>query len=143
MCLLRIEGAELAALIADIRVVDMLIAHIVGAIAVQALADDIGQIANRRQIGGFVEANAILIRKSLLRHDFRIDVHQVASDIAFGATVDRRTCLSLQHCHCGTSHPPGTGVVDHGGLVGRFVCFFTTFVFSIPSVPQKCKRVSL
>ena len=45
--LLRIERAELAPLIADVGVVDMLVTNVVGIVAVPGFADDIGERTDR------------------------------------------------------------------------------------------------
>ena len=44
--LLGIKGAEFAALVTDVRIVDVLIADVVGPVAVQAFADDVGHVAD-------------------------------------------------------------------------------------------------
>ncbi len=70
---LAVEGAELAGEGADVGVVDVAIAIVVNAIAVQAGADMMGEAAERVEVAGGVEGEAVGVGEGGLREDFRRD----------------------------------------------------------------------
>ena len=57
------EGAEAAAADADVGVVDVLVDHVVGQVAVPPLPVQVGQASHRQQIGAPVEGQAVLRRQ--------------------------------------------------------------------------------
>ena len=73
------EGAELAAQDADVGVVEIEIEDVGGDVAVLALADVIGEVAERVEVLDGVEAQAFLIGEALRGEDFFGDVGQAVA----------------------------------------------------------------
>ncbi len=80
-----VKRAELAELVADVGVVDVLIADIVRFVAVQPFAHDVGKVAHCAQARRMVQPNAIFIRQAFLIGNLDVNVHQVRADIALHA----------------------------------------------------------
>src|SRR5206468_3538927 len=97
--LFGVERAEFAELIADVGVVDMLVADVIGSVAVQTLADDIGKIADGREVGRLIEADGVLIIQALPRFHFVVDIHQVPPDITLGPRTGTVGWLRLEGSH--------------------------------------------
>ena len=72
--LLRVKRAELAALVADIRVVDVLIAHIERIVAVLGLTDKVCQSADIGEAWMLPQADAIIKAQALTFHHFCVNV---------------------------------------------------------------------
>jgi hypothetical protein len=67
LALLPVEGAEHAVVLADVRVVDVAVLQVVGDVAVQALAHRVRGPAERVQVRGLEEAEAVLEGEPLAR----------------------------------------------------------------------------
>jgi hypothetical protein len=61
----RVERAKLAELVANVRVIDVLVAHVVGFVPVSALPHEVGKITHAREVRAFIEAHPILKREPL------------------------------------------------------------------------------
>ena len=75
------ERAELARLPqhADVRVVDVAVHVVVGAVPVQALSGDVRQVADGVDVLGFIEAHALLESEAQPRFDFFENIAQRAA----------------------------------------------------------------
>ena len=71
---LDVKGAELTELVADVGVIDVLVAHVVCGPAAFALADDIGQIAQDGQLVAGVQAQAVVQAQALAGQHFVVDI---------------------------------------------------------------------
>lgn len=79
-----VEAAELAEFVADVRVIDMLVADEVGTGPVASFADDVGEVADGGEVGVLVEPDAVFEGEAFLVLDFLINVEEVLSDDSFG-----------------------------------------------------------
>ena len=69
-----VKGTEEAAFVADVGVVQVLVTHEVDPFAVHALANEISQVADGRQVAVPVQPSPVVGRKPLARHDFPVYV---------------------------------------------------------------------
>ena len=81
LAFLLAERAELARLPqhADVRVVDVAVHVVIGAVPVEALAGDVRHVADGVDVFGLVETHALIEREAQPRLDFFEDVAQRAS----------------------------------------------------------------
>jgi len=77
---LGIETAEFTEFVADIRIVDMLVAHKVGLASVQPFANDIGKVSNAREIGRRIQEDPIFTVQPLPSLNFFKDQKEFVSN---------------------------------------------------------------
>ena len=74
--LLGIERAELAAFVADIGVVDVLVADIIRLVPAHPLPHNVRQSADGVQVGGLIKLKAVIGGKPLDAHHLLVDIRQ-------------------------------------------------------------------
>src|SRR5665213_4137712 len=72
--LLGVKGAEFAALIADVGVVDVLVANVICSVAVHPLTNNIRHPTHCIEVGAFPKTHTILVAQTLMTHHLLVDV---------------------------------------------------------------------
>ena len=122
------EGAELAQVGADVRVVDVLVVDEVGAVAVLPLADDVGEVAEGEDVRVVVEATAVVQGQAFARPDLVEDVAEpgLGDESVHGVLLARDGCkkrspLGRQGARSGVAErrlSRGKSAVFRGGWSG-------------------------